>query len=285
MSENTQEDDLLTITEFADIVGMTANALRHYDKKGVFRPATRGVKFQNEYRYYAPTQFMVAKMFRVLTDIEVPLDEIVGLAKSRSPIEIIKLFSKHKDIVQNQIEFLQEVNSVISTFLELLVEGISAIEEEITVKKLPEKRIIMGGANGYADSGSFYHELTKFYCGQYEPKLNLSYPIGGYFASMDEFMNEPSQPSQFFSLDPKGNERRAEGLYLVGYTRCYYCQTNDLPQRMAKYAKKHKLVFNGPVYISYLFDEISITDPDQYLLQVSASVKETRRVQPHKLRK
>ncbi|MCL2153827.1 MAG: MerR family transcriptional regulator, partial [Oscillospiraceae bacterium] len=212
MSENTQEDDLLTITEFADIVGMTANALRHYDKKGVFRPATRGVKFQNEYRYYAPTQFMVAKMIRVLTDIEVPLDEIVELAKNRTPETVIKLFRKHKEKVQNKIEFLQEALSVISTFLELLIEGISATETEISVIRMPEKRIIMGDTNGYADSGSFYQELRKFYCAQHEPKLNLSYPVGGYFGSMDEFMNEPSQPARFFSLDPKGNDRIAEGL-------------------------------------------------------------------------
>ena len=279
------DGDYLTVTEFAEIVGISAETLRHYDRKGVFHPITRGGdEFQNKYRYYAPTQFMVAKMIRVLTDIKVPLDEIVDLAKNRTPETIIKLFSKHKDIVQNQIEFLQEVHSVISTFLELLFEGVSATESDITVKTMPEKRIIMGKANGYADSGSFSRELLKFYCGQHEPKLNLSYPVGGYFGSMDEFMNEPSQPARFFSLDPKGNDRIAEGLYLVGYTRCYYCQTNDLPQKMDAYAKKNKLVFNGPVYINYPFDEISVTDPDRYLLQVSASVKDTRRILSRKLR-
>ena len=197
---------------------------------------------------------------------------------------IIKLFSKHKEIVSNQIEFLQDVHSVISTFLGLLTEGIRANETDITVVKMPEKRIIMGGVNEFADSEGFYRELMKFYCGQHEPKLNLSYPVGGYFDSMDEFINEPSQPARFFSLDPKGHERKAEGLYLVGYTRCYYCQTSDLPSRMVAFAKTNGLVFNGPVYNIYPFDEISVTDPDQYLLQVSASVKETRRAQSRRLR-
>lgn len=68
------------------------------------------------------------------------------------------------------------------------------------------------------------------------------------------------------------------GLYLVGYTHGYYGQTNDLPGKMAAYAKKHGLVFNGAVYNIYLTDETSVIDPDQYLLQVSASVSETRRV-------
>jgi effector-binding domain-containing protein len=47
---------------------------------------------------------------------------------------------------------------------------------------------------------------------------------------------------------------------------------------MAAFAKKNGLVFSGPVYNVYLFDEISVIDPEQYLLQVSASVMETSRV-------
>ena len=277
MSEIRFDSDLLSIKEFAEIVGMTTSTLRHYDNKGIFRPAKRGVGERNKYRYYAPTQFMVAKMIRVLTDIDVPLNEIKELAQSRTPGRIIKLFSKHKDIVSNEIGFLQEVHSVIRAFIGLLNEGISATETEISLTMMPERRIIMGGVNDFGDSESFYRELTRFYRSQHDPKLNLSYPLGGYFDSMDEYVNEPSQPARFFSLDPKGHERKAEGLYLVGYTRCYYCQESDLPSRMVAFAKKNGLVFTGPVYNIYPFDEISVTDPDQYLLQVSAPVKETRR--------
>jgi effector-binding domain-containing protein len=68
------------------------------------------------------------------------------------------------------------------------------------------------------------------------------------------------------------------GLYLIGYTRGYYGQTNDLPKRMASFARKNGLLFNGSVFNTYLFDEMSIIDTEQYLLQVSALVKETRRV-------
>ena len=75
-----------------------------------------------------------------------------------------------------------------------------------------------------------------------------------------------------------GADKKAAGLYLVGYTRGYYGETNDLPARMRDFAKKNGLIFNGPVYNIYLFDEMSVADPKQYLLQVSASVKETRRV-------
>jgi len=35
------------------------------------------------------------------------------------------------------------------------------------------------------------------------------------------------------------------------------------------------------VYNIYLFDEVSVADSEQYLLQVSASVRETRHTQKH----
>jgi len=95
---------------------------------------------------------------------------------------------------------------------------------------------------------------------------------------MKSFMGAPSQPMRFFSLDPKGNDKKEAGLYLTGYTRGYYGQTNDLPERMEAFAKKNGLIFTGPVYNTYLFDDISVVEPEEYLLQASALVEETRRV-------
>jgi DNA-binding transcriptional MerR regulator len=277
MGDKNLSKDYLSVKDFAELVGMTVNTLRRYDNKGIFHPVKHGIEFENKYRYYAPTQITTVKMIRVLAEIGVPLQTISELAASRTPEKLMKLLCKHKDIVADEIRFLQDVFSVISTFSELLNEGISATEPEIRVSEMPEKRIILGDVNDFNGSDSFYGAYTRFCDAPHEPKLNLSYPVGGYFAGMDEFMNEPSRPTRFFSLDPKGHERKPAGMYLIGYTRGYYGQTNDLPQRMAGFAKKNGVAFNGPVYNIYLFDEMSVTDPERYLLQASASVREIRR--------
>ena len=271
-------DGLLSINEFAELVGMTVSALRHYDKEGVFHPAQRGKDGGNLYRYYTPMQITAVKMIRVLSEIGVPLKTIKQLGAYRAPTDLIKLLSENRHRVVDEIQFLQEVSSVIGTFLDLLYEGISANESDISVLKMPEKQIILGDKNDFNDVVSFYREFTCFCNAEHSPKLNMSYPIGGYFESMEVFLSEPSRPTRFFSVDPKGHEKKEAGLYLVGYTRGYYGQTNDLSQRMAAYAKKNGIIFSGPVYNIFLFDEISISDSSQYLLQASASVTETRRV-------
>ena len=278
MSIENLGEEFLSIKEFAELVGMTIESLRHYDRKDVFHPAKRGIGFENKYRFYAPTQITTVKMIRTLAEIGVPLQTIKELAQNRTPEKLLKLLSKHKDIVTGQICYLQEVCSIVSTFTELLHSGVSAIEDEVYVSEMPENRILLGGINDFEGSVGFYREFVRFYKAQHEPELNMSYPIGGFWESMEAYLVEPSLPIRFFSLDPKGNERKAAGLYLIAYTRGYYAQTNDLPERMAAFAKKNGLVFNGPVYNIYLFDEMSVADPKQYLLQASASVRETRRV-------
>jgi DNA-binding transcriptional MerR regulator len=277
MGNDNLNHDFLTIKEFAELVGMTTDVLRRYDNMGIFHPAKHGIEFENKYRYYAPPQITAVKMIRVLAEIGVFLDTIKELSEDRTPEKLMKLLSKHKGAIADEILFLQDAFSVIYTFLELLNEGISATETEISVSTMPEKRIILGDINDFSGSIGFYREFTRFCSSVLEPKLNLSYPVGGYFESMDAFLNEPSQPMRFFSLDPKGNESKPAGLYITGYTRGYYGQTNDLPEQMAAFSEKNGLVFTGPVYNIYLFDELSIADPDQYLLQATAPVKETRR--------
>jgi effector-binding domain-containing protein len=90
---------------------------------------------------------------------------------------------------------------------------------------------------------------------------------------------------RFFSHDPNGDETIAGGLYLTGYTRGYYGRTNGLPGRMVEYADRKGLIFTGSVYNTYLLDELSMADPEQYLLQVSASVSEVRRDPPDRIRR
>ena len=278
MSKKHNDGDYWSIKEFAGFVGMTVSALRHYDKKGAFIPAKIGKEFENNYRYYSPLQITTVKLIRVLAEIGVPLITIKELAKCRSPEKTLKLLSKNKDLIADELRFLHEMYSVISTFIDLLTEGISVTESEISVHEALEKRVILGDANDFSGESGFIRAFTRFCGAPHIPKLNMSYPVGGYWDSMAAFLDEPSRPMRFFSLDPKGHEQKAAGLYLIGHTRGYYGQTNDLPDRMAAFAKKNGLVFTGPVYNHYLFDEVSISDPTQYLLQASASVMETRRV-------
>ncbi|MCL2772698.1 MAG: MerR family transcriptional regulator, partial [Oscillospiraceae bacterium] len=139
MNNKNIDVDFLTIKEFAESVGITAPSLRHYDNIGIFPPAKRGIEFENKYRYYSPMQITTVKMIRVLTEIGVPLTAIKELSQSRTPEKLLKLLIKYREKIKEEIRFLQEMSSVISTFTELMHEAISVSETEITVSEIPQK--------------------------------------------------------------------------------------------------------------------------------------------------
>lgn len=272
-----RKEDYLTVTEFARLVGISASRLREYDRKGLFSPIMRGDGRENKYRYYAPIQITTVKLIRVLTEIGVSLDTIKTLVDDRSPEKMIKLLTSSKRELEKGVSHLREMHLVIDIFLRLLGEGISVDENEIYVCEMPETPIVMGDPTCFRHDEGYMSEFLSFRAASHKPRLNLSYPIGGFFSSMQIFSCRPSEPTRFFSLDPDGLDAKEKGLYLIGYTRGSYGVVNDLPQRLESYAKENDIIFDGPVYNTYLFDEVSVANSNQYLLQVAASIKDVQR--------
>jgi DNA-binding transcriptional MerR regulator len=270
------DKEFLTISEFADIVGVSVRTLQYYDEIGVFPAAKHGIENENKYRYYTPEQITTYKMVRVMRDMGIHLLAIKESAANRSPENLTKMLTKQKREVDSNISCLQDSSSIIGIYLELLYEGISADETELLVSEMKGWNITLGDINDFSGAKGFHREYMRFCTELHEPLLNLAYPVGGYFESMDDFLNEPSLPTRFFSIDPNGRDTKDAGLYLSGYARGYYGQTCGLPEKMANYAKDNELEFIGPVYNIYLFDEMSIVEPDKYLLQASVAVKKTK---------
>jgi DNA-binding transcriptional MerR regulator len=277
MIGKTYDKEFLSIKEFSAFVGLSVSTLRFYNRIRILMPFMRdkGTK-NNRYRYSA-LQITVAKMIRVLTEIGVPLKTIKELVDNRTPEMLLKELKSSKIKIVEKINHLYDVDSVIDTYTTSLVESISIKESKISVIQMDGMQLLLGKLNDYAGTIGFVREYTRFCSDINEPGLSVPYPIGGYWESMTAFLDEPSRPQRFFSLDQNGREWKAEGLYLVGYTRGYYGETNDLPARMEAYADRNRIEFIGPVYNIYLQDELSITNPEQYLLQVSAAVRDTRR--------
>ena len=72
-------DELLSIGRFAQLTGLTAKALRHYDELGLLRPAH--VDDVTGYRWYSLEQSRDAVAIRRLRAFELPLDEIAEVLR------------------------------------------------------------------------------------------------------------------------------------------------------------------------------------------------------------
>ncbi|TDT97722.1 DNA-binding transcriptional MerR regulator [Streptomyces sp. 846.5] len=66
--------ELITVGQLARRVGLTAKALRHYDRVGLLAPAV--VDPDTGYRLYGPEQVADALLVRILRAVDVPLEQV-----------------------------------------------------------------------------------------------------------------------------------------------------------------------------------------------------------------
>ena len=272
-----KDQDLLSIKKFSEITGITQAALRHYDKTKLFQPIKRG---DNGYRYYSVRQAVAINFINVMNSVNVPLKKITEAKKDKSPELMLELLRKQEFELNQELYRLQQAYAIIHTYNELIKEGLLANEHEVSVCHMTATPIELGPVNDFT-SGYFYESFFNFLKKMISSKVNPAYPAGGYYENMDAFINAPGQPSRYFSHIPVGSYKKEAGLYMVAYTRGYYGNLGNAPQRMQAYALEHGFVFSGPVYEIYLHDEITIDDYDQYLIQVSVLVKEQKAGETH----
>ena len=262
------EQDLLSIKEFSELTGIKQSKLRYYDDIELFRPVLRG---ENGYRYYSAPQTIAVNCLNVMHSMNIPVRSFSELKKERTPKQILELIQKHELELNGELYRLQQAYSIIHTYCGLIREGMMADEQIISSRWMSLMPIELGPVNDFS-TGFFYDSFFSFLNQMADRKINPAYPAGGFYENIDSLINAPGRPNRFFVQFPAGRDNKEAGDYLVGYTRGYYGNLGDLPERMQSHAKKNGIAVVGPVYEIYLYDEISIGDPDQYLIQVSVLI-------------
>jgi len=267
------DSTLLSIKEFSGFAGIAQSTLRYYDEIGLLPAAERG---ENNYRYYTPFQLVTLNFINVLVDLGIPLSAIKELTDHRTPESIIELLSRQEVILDYKLYELRTAYSIIHTYRNNILDGLFAKSGDVMLQDLDEAHLILGPINDFKNQETFYTSFINFCNSSKEYRINLRYPIGGYHPDMNAFLEAPGWPVRYFSCDPIGNHVRKKGRYLVGYSRGYYGQFDDLPEKMASFADKNNLAFTGPIYAIYLHDEVSIVDPENYLSRVIVSVSDKK---------
>jgi len=267
--------DFYSVQEFSKMTGVEASTLRYWDDIGVFSPVRRDP--ENNYRYYSLAQIIAVNFVSVLSDLNFPLKKISELREERDPENFMKLLEKKEIELDMELRALRQRSSIIHARRELINYGLKVDDTQIAVLHRDDKPVILWPRNEYQEGDTFMEPLAAFVNQAEGQRINLDFPVGGYWDSMESFRNAPSRPDCFFSIDPTGTHIRKAGEYLIGFTRGYYAEMGNLPERMASYAKENKLTISGPLYVMYLHDEICTRDPSQYLAQAGIAVKKQRR--------
>jgi DNA-binding transcriptional MerR regulator len=260
---------LLSIKEFSQLTGIKQSTLRYFDKLGIFSPAYRG---ENGYRRYQPFQLIAVSVIDLLHGFGLKTSEVKAYVVRRNPNLMRDLFIEKQEEIETELKRLTVERDVALTYSSLISTGLDAKTNKITIKDLPERRITMGPENDFSLPG-FEHAFSHFYRMASHYNIDLRFPVGGYFDDFDAFDSASGQPSHFFSVDPCGKDKIPAGKYMVGFTVGPYGETGNLEGRMARYLKKNGLKTIGPVYNVFLLDEVSVIEPEQYLMEALVRIR------------
>jgi len=275
------ESTLLSIKEFSEFTGMNQSTLRYYDEIGLLPAALRG---ENNYRYYVPFQIIKLNYINVLIELGIPLSVIKDMNENRTPESIIELLRRQENKLDYKLNELHTAYSIIHTYIANIQNGLMAENGAIRIEELDTANYVLGGVNDFTKNDeTFYEKFIRFCKSANKRRINLRYPVGGYHDDINSFFKAPNRPDRFFSEDPLGNSVRPEGKYLVAYSRGYYGEFGDTPERMSEYAKEHDLTFKGPVYVVFILDEISITEPEQYLSRFTVGISQKNQSKTRKV--
>lgn len=114
--------ELITVGQLARRVGLTAKALRHYDRVGLLAPAV--VEPATGYRLYSAEQVAPARLVRLLRSVDVPLEQVRAcLAEPDDEATIHRVLTEHRRRLQARLD---RVRGDLHRIDHLIEDGVTA---------------------------------------------------------------------------------------------------------------------------------------------------------------
>jgi DNA-binding transcriptional MerR regulator len=267
------DNGLLSISEMASFARVTRDTLIHYDKIGLIQPVLRG---ENNYRYYSDKQLALVNIVRTFQSLGMSLKEIDEIARNRTPESILQAFTEQTPKIDRDIEERLKSRMLLLTLQETIASALSSDEHAIELQHQEAESIFLGPQNDYSGGRSINDALLQFYryCRKTETDTDLNYSAWGVFAGARIERGDWRGPDRFYFNNPYGHDEKPAGLYATAYGRGNYGKSDEIYRRLTHYIKENKLTISGCAYETYPLNEISIQDPDHYLIRISIRVKQ-----------
>ena len=267
------KNGFITIGELSKFSRVTRAILIHYDKIGVLKPVYVN---EHNYRYYSFDQIGWVNFIRTMQLLGMPLKDIKNITLHRNPKMILEIFSKQiNDLNNNIIEYI-DARTLLLTLQNTIENSINVNEEKIEYVYEKASPLFIGPQNDYSTGKADWDALLDFYnyCGNNGKHINLNYSAWGIFSEERVKRGDWRFPDKYYLNCPDGENQKPAGWYVVGYGRGYYGQTDEIYKKMIAYMDENKMEICGPAYETYPLNEISIENPEEYLIRISITARE-----------
>ncbi|OPH62156.1 hypothetical protein BC351_02695 [Paenibacillus ferrarius] len=268
------QTEMLSISTFSKMSDVPRKTLIYYDRIGLFKPAFVA---DNGYRYYYRSQLDTIGMIHVFKEFGMSLEEIREHLSHRTPASTLEFLRKQEEVIQLQIARLERIGQMISMRAENIEHSIHVNTSYMQVIRQSRVPVLLS-CRVHASKKQFPEDLwDDFQLRLQRENAPIGYPNGVIVKKEDLLKKDGDMVSHMFSrIETHFHEQEymPEGFYLVSYTRADYGDTDKIYPQIFDYMEKKQYVVIGDAYEEYLQDEVSLQNPEEYLVRVMVHIKE-----------
>ena len=265
-------EKLLKISEFSALSGISRQLLIYYDNQGILHP--KQVDPENGYRYYSYRQLTNASVIVSLRQAGMSLECIRNYLIERSPEKLMTLFHEQEHHLEEQIQKLERIKSMVRSRLLHTEQGIFIGSEKIWVENCPEENLFLGPdlPDDFQLSDG-WDCLPAFYNACIEHGIQIGFTVGSLVEYDTSKAVLSDKPIKYFCRLPRNQYPdyyvKPAGRYILGTQFTDYGYTDALYRKIFRYMNEHGLKICGNAYEEFLIDEIAEKNPDCYMLQIA----------------
>jgi DNA-binding transcriptional MerR regulator len=143
------DDELMTIGNFAPLSGLSTHALRHYDEVGLLRP--RQVDDESGYRRYRRSQVQAARLIQALRNLGLPIEEVRRIVADPEGDHVKSALAHHRERLKRERSHLDVRIRDVDRYLQ---EGITMPVVQAGCRPVQIKIAVEDSASSFA----FYQE-------------------------------------------------------------------------------------------------------------------------------
>lgn len=241
-----------SIGEVAQIIGISIDRLRNYDKINLLKPEY--VDFKTGYRYYISNQFRKLRFIKYLRKINVPLSEIKSILNKETNSENFILFLEEKiEQIENEINNLKLIKEDISELkLNMECSIKSSNIENIYIREIEERYVICKSID---KDSKFIVENREDIFAKFRsenPVLlnNMIIQKGMYFDKIDDLYNKITK----IFISTKNCKQKSNLFIPKGKYLCLSYKENNRDEaikRLKEYIQKNKIITKG-IYLNII---------------------------------
>lgn len=270
----------ISITELAQLLNMTSETLRYYDRIDLFKP---DMIADNQYRYYDILRFDLLGTIKQLRQLGMSVENVREYYEDKNLKKSYKMLCELYVDLDTRAKELNSLKRVLKrkiNFMEPYVEN-GSMKSGAVLKKLPERKIIttgnlVSGLVEYAEETIFLESMLK----EVAPMLGTN-KEGGLIPLGDEAMKADYGPwipflfvDSFQGISRKYCRYISEGEYICATYNDYYLRLEEEAIRsILKYAKENGYEIIGDIVACDMLDVTVTDDISEMVVELQAPVK------------